>query len=314
MILIGIDKVGSAIEFIDPSLQHSVASLVTTVAPHDVVLGAEGRFAYVTLYGDGVYRANQNPGKKVLVLDLVSRTIVDTIPLDPYDSPHGITLDRRGLIWVTCDPHARIVALSVESKSLVGEVGTENTGTHWVLASPTRDLLFCSSKNERMISVIDPASMRLERQIMVPHGTEGIAFGPDGTLYAADHKEFCVLVIDGNRMEIVSKIMLEGADLSDPMESHHMRLLVSPDGGMLAVAAYHRDLLILVDLEYGSRQKVLRTGKGPMALAFSPLSGNQLFLSNHDEGTVSVVDFKAGRIESTFPCGQGIEALIFAGH
>ena len=321
-VLLGVDKVGSAIEFIDPVTCSSLCRLPTPVAPHDIVLSEDQRHAYVTIYGDGMYGANAIPGKQVLVIDVAGRRINDSIWLDPFDSPHGITLDRRGLLWVTSDRHSRVIAFSQQTRRRVQEVGTENTGTHWVLASPVDDLLFCSNKDVSQVTVIDPFRARLVKQIKVPHGTEGMAFAPDGTLYAADHKKFEILVINPASLAVENVIRLKLAGSEEPPCSHHMRLAVSPLGDVLAVASYHCDLLILVDLEAPDRQAVVPTGRGPMALAFVPSDvpaaltpfgqALKLFLSNHDEGTVSVVDARHARVERTFACGSGIEALLFA--
>ncbi|MBV8843550.1 MAG: hypothetical protein JO307_12145, partial [Bryobacterales bacterium] len=50
--------------------------------------------------------------------------------------------------------------------------------------------------------------------------------------------------------------------------------------------------------------------KDPMGFAVSP-DGNTLLVANHGDGTVSVVDLKAGKISSTFKAGTGIETLSY---
>ena len=312
--LIAIDKIGSAVEFVETSgapYPRPEQRIATSPAPHDLVLSRDGRRAYVTLYGDGKYKANPSPGNQILVIDLASQMVVDSISLAPFDSPHGITLDAQGLLWVDADPYSRVLAIRPETKQIVAEIDTGNDGTHWVLASPVTGMLFCSSKEHPVISVIDPVERRLIRQIKTPHGTEGIAFSPDGTLYAADHKEPEILIIDGGRLEVVSSVALQIEPPHEQLSSHHMRLAVSSDGRTLAAAAYHHDTLMLVDLHQSERQVAILTGAGPMALEFAPQDATRLYLSNHDEGTVSVVDLDAGRIEHTFVCGRGIEALRF---
>jgi hypothetical protein len=48
-----------------------------------------------------------------------------------------------------------------------------------------------------------------------------------------------------------------------------------------------------------------------MAMAFDPGDRSQLYLSQHDEGTMAVVDVEQARIVRTFPCGQGVESMAF---
>jgi YVTN family beta-propeller protein len=51
-------------------------------------------------------------------------------------------------------------------------------------------------------------------------------------------------------------------------------------------------------------------GKDPMGFAASA-DGKTLLVANHGDGTVSVIDLKAGRVVNTFMAGTGIETLTY---
>jgi DNA-binding beta-propeller fold protein YncE len=120
-----------------------------------------------------------------------------------------------------------------------------------------------------------------------------------------------VLRIDVEREEVVEVIALCGVESNTLLGSHHMRLRVSPDGAVLCVAAYHYDKLFLIDTGDTRHQRTVQTGMGPMAMAFDPANPVHLYLSNHDNGTIAVVDIEQARILRTFPCGQGVESMAF---
>ena len=67
--------------------------------PHDFALSADHRFAYVPIYGPGVYGRNPDPEHEIYVLDLGTRKVAKVIDLLPYRSPHGIQIDERGLLY-----------------------------------------------------------------------------------------------------------------------------------------------------------------------------------------------------------------------
>ena len=67
--VIMIDKLGARIRFFDPVTLTEISSIETPANPHDFVLSADHKFAYVPIYGDGVYGRNPNPGHEIDVID-----------------------------------------------------------------------------------------------------------------------------------------------------------------------------------------------------------------------------------------------------
>jgi DNA-binding beta-propeller fold protein YncE len=309
--LVVVDKVGGALLFVDPGGEVT-QRLAMPRGPHEIVLSPDGAHAFVSIYGTGTFRENPNPGFEVERVRLADGMPAGTFAISPWTSPHGLTFDRAGLLWTSCDRHGVVVAISVDDGRVLGTVETGSFGTHWVLATLDGSKLFTSNKHDAFMSVIDPAQMRMTGRISVPHGTEGLAMSPDGRwLFAADHHEPAVLRIDAEREEVVEVLALIGVEANPLRASHHMRLRVSPDGALLCVAAYHYDRLFLIETADGTRQRVVPTGRGPMAMAFDPGDRSQLYLSQHDEGTMAVVDVEQARIVRTFPCGQGVESMAF---
>jgi len=74
-----IDKVGGQIRFVDPVTYKERAAFKVATNPHDFVLTADRKTAYVPLYGDGIYGRNPNPGHEVVIVDMDAQKIVGTI-------------------------------------------------------------------------------------------------------------------------------------------------------------------------------------------------------------------------------------------
>ena len=94
--LIVIDKIGRHIRFFDPSTFQEISSVEVGVAPHDVAISPDHKFAYIPVYGDGVYGRNPHPGHNVAIIDLASRKVAGMIDVSPYQAPHGIQIDDAG--------------------------------------------------------------------------------------------------------------------------------------------------------------------------------------------------------------------------
>lgn len=309
--MLAVDKVGGALLFVDPAGEIR-SRLPMPRGPHEIVVSPDQKHAFVSIYGTGTFRANPNPGFEIERVCLADGAPAGTIEVTPWTSPHGLTFDCAGVLWTSCDRHGVVAAISVDEGEVVGAVETGSFGTHWVLATPDGRKLFTSNKHDAFVGVIDPVERRMTRRIAVPHGTEGLAVSPDGRwLFAADHRVPAVLRIDVEREELVETIVLGGVKADRSREAHHMRLRVSPDGAVLCVAAYHYDRLFVIETADTRRQKAVHTGKGPMAMAFDPADAKTLYLSNHDEGTMSVVDVAEAQIVRSFECGEGVESMAF---
>ena len=81
--VIMIDKLGAQIRFFDPVSFTEIATIGREKNPHDFVLSADHKFAYVPIYGDGVYGKNPNPGHEIDVIDLAAHTIAKKIDIAP---------------------------------------------------------------------------------------------------------------------------------------------------------------------------------------------------------------------------------------
>ena len=58
------------------------------------------------------------------------------------------------------------------------------------------------------------------------------------------------------------------------------------------------------------RRQVLTVGKTPFGIAFSADSKTAL-VSNHGDGTISVIDLPGSKVVNTFKAGTGIETLSY---
>lgn len=306
--LIVIDKIGRHIRFFDPTTFQEIpnSALDVGVAPHDLAISPDHKFAYIPVYGDGVYGRNPNPGHTIAIIDLASRAVSGTIDVSPYQAPHGIQIDDAGKIYVTCDLSRKLLVIDPKARKIEAAIDTEGTG-HWVAVLPDASKAYVVNKNDKLfISVIDLKKRTIVARIPAPNGTEGIAASPDGKyVVAADHAEPKLLVIDPATDAVEVTIPLEGNTRAA------FKPRFSLDGSKLLVCNLVERKVNIIDVaDAHGKQRVLTVGKDPMGFAFAP-DGNTVLVANHGDGTVSVIDLTQNKVVSSFTGGAGVESLAF---
>ena len=302
-----VDKLGSHLRFFDPETfkQLSDITIEGTAKPHEFAVTQDHKTAYVSLYGDGVYGKNPNPGHLIAIIDLAAQKEVGTIDVSPYIAPHGMMIDRDGMLYVSADLSRKLLIINPKTKKIDDAIDTDGTG-HWVTIWPDASKAYVSNKNDRtFISVIDLKARKMIGRIPAPNGTQGIAASPDGKhVLAMDFKEPELIVIDTATDQVVDHVKL------DEFKSG-FRVRYSPDGKWVMTTSeydFRADILNAADLH--APQRSVEVGKTPMGVAFGP-DGHTGLVANHGDGTISVVDLNAGKVTNTFHAGTGIETLAY---
>lgn len=122
--------------------------------------------------------------------------------------------------------------------------------------------------------------------------------GPSGHIFVSNEKDNNVAVIDGNTLKVIDTIAIG---------ERPRGIGVSPDGSELYVAVSEENKIKVVDT--GSLQ-ILRefdAGPGPEAFAVHP-DGN-IYLSNEDNSTASVINPKTGKLIAQIRVGLEPEGV-----
>jgi DNA-binding beta-propeller fold protein YncE len=308
--LIMVDKVGAQVRFFDPATDRELASFPPApesgAKAHELAISPDHKTAYVSVYGDGVYGNNPHPGHTVAIVDLASRKMVASIDIAPYQAPHGIQVDAKGMVYVACDLSRKVLVLDPGKRSVAAAIDVEGTG-HWLALLPDASKLYVANKNDKpFLGVVDVKSRKMIGRIPMPNGTQGIAASPDGkTVLAADFSEPVLHVISSAKDVEIDKVRVEGFDKG------LYKVFFSPDGRRVLTALPTGQINIFDAANLHGPQKVLKSaGTALMGFAFSP-DGKTALVGNHGEGTVTRFDLDTGAVLGTFPAGKGVETLAY---
>jgi YVTN family beta-propeller protein len=305
--LIMIDKLGGFVRFFDPvSFKELSSFAIPDGPPHELAISPDHKTAYIPIYGDGVYGRNPHPGHVIAIVDLPSKKMTGTIDVSPYIAPHGLQVDSKGTLYATCDLSRKFLVIDPKTRTITAAIDTEGTG-HWIAVLPDGSKAYVANKNDRLfVSVIDIKARKMTGKVDMPNGTQGITVSPDGKrVLAVDYKDPKFMVIDTATDKIVDTVAVE------KNQTGPFRVKYSPDGSKLVTCDSQAGLAnILSTSDLHGKQTVLTVGKTPFGIAFSADSKTAL-VSNHGDGTISVIDLPSGKIVNTFKAGTGIETLSY---
>jgi DNA-binding beta-propeller fold protein YncE len=305
--LIMIDKLGGFVRFFDPvSLKELSSFTIPDGPPHELAISPDHKTAYIPIYGDGVYGRNPHPGHVIAVVDLVSRKLNGTIDVSPYLAPHGLQVDSKGTLYATCDQSRKFLVIDPKTRTITAAIDTEGTG-HWIAVLPDGSKAYVANKNDRpFVSVIDIKARKMIGKVDMPNGTQGITVSPDGKrVLAVDYKDPKFMVIDTGTDKIVDTIVVERN------QTGPFRVKYSSDGSKLVSCDSQAGLANIISTsDLHGKQSVLTVGKTPFGIAFTADSKTVL-VSNHGDGTISVIDVTGAKVVNTFKAGTGIETLAY---
>jgi len=304
--LIMIDKQGGLVRFFDPKTFKEVSTLTIEGTPHELAISPDRKTAYVPNYGDGVYGRNPNPGHTIAVIDLATRKVRANIDISPSVAPHGLQVDAAGVLYASCDISRKLVVIDPQTLKVTAAIDTEGTG-HWVAVLPDGSKAYVANKNDRpFVSVIDLRARKMIGTVPMPKGTQGITASPDGKqVLAMDLVGPRIVVIDTATDKVIDEVTL--ADSAKGAWGAKY----SPDGARLIVVSVNdRSATLLNPADWRAPQTVLKVGSQPFGIAYSADYRSAL-VSNHGDGTVSVIDMQTKQVVNSFAAGKGIETLSF---
>lgn len=300
--LIAIDKRGSHALFLDPRRFELEATLPLPARPHEVAISADHRHAYVSIYGNGVYGNNSQPGQSIVVIDLAARRQVATLDVSPFRAPHGLLLGPDELLYASCDQSGVVAVIDPRTEKVIGSIAAGSTGPHMIAMLPDGSKLYSENEEDPFVSVMDAANRQLIAKIPTPGGSAGIS--TDGrTVLVVHATEPLLTEIDPTTDSVTRRIPLQGHTRAAQRVRH------SPDARYVVVTSMEEPLVTLIETAT-ERQTTLQVADGPMGVGFAP-DARTLLVGNHGAGRITVIDLETGCVRSEFAAGVGVETLAF---
>jgi DNA-binding beta-propeller fold protein YncE len=227
--------------------------------------------------------------------------VVDTIPLGGEGGWDYLTMDAASRrLYVSRGTKALVV--DVDAKKVVGEI-PDTKGIHGVALAPALDKGFTSNGGSSTVTVFSLS--RLEKQGEVKttgDNPDAILFDPfTKRVFTFNGRGKNATAIDAATSAVAGTVALEGKP----------EFGVSDGAGKVFVNIEDASLIEVIDakkLEVTAKWP-LAPCEEPSALAFD-VAHHRLFAGCHNKRVV-VVSSETGKVVTTFPIGEGVDAAAF---
>jgi YVTN family beta-propeller protein len=301
--MIAVDKIGCKILFINPDNYETetvIEGFQRTV--HELLVIPEIDRAYVPIFGDGIHGRNPNPGHTLWAVDLIDRKLLTGIDLSPYIAPHTLRLAPDGLIYITCENSAKVVAIDPNTNTVADAIDSGSTNGHRLCITDDGKRLYTDNEEDAAVSIIDLPNRKLIGKIATPQPLAGIAVSGDGkTVVAVSDQSPVLFMIDIAQGKVERTLTLEGVPKAAQIARY------SPDGKLLVVSSLNSDMVSLIDVASG-KQAAVGVGSQPMDFAFR---GGELFVGCQGDGSIHIIDVPNRRHKQSFKAGAGCESVGF---
>jgi DNA-binding beta-propeller fold protein YncE len=278
--------------------------------PHEVIASADGKKAWVTIYGGGsLHELNE--------IDLVAQKPSQNIDTRPLLGPHGITF-VDGKVWFTAEGSKSVGRYDPASGKLDWCMGTGQNRTHMIFVTSGGKNIYTTNVSSGTVSIIvdtllppptgpngqsfPGAKAHLEWiQTIVPvaKGSEGFDVSPDGReLWTAAADDGTIAVIDIASKKVIATL--------DAKVLGANRLQFTPDGKRVFISTLRTGDLIIYDAVTRQEIKRLNIGQGGAGILMDAV-GSRAFIGCTPDNYIAIIDLTtlsvAGHIDLAGPDG-----------
>ena len=297
-LLLVMEKNAGKLAFFDAADGTRVGEVGLPAYPHEFVVDAQGRFAYVGHYGLPSSDRPGEGGHSVVVVDLGERRVARTIDCAPFNRLHGIGLDGQGRLGVLSEGRDTLLILDDPGRATRPDrqAATGGRKTHLFSFSRNGERAYVTGLESGTASLVRPHD-RGAKPVVTKTGQmpEGNCLSPDGKVfYVGNRRSGTVSVLDAGSMKLRDQRDVGG----DPL-----RLYALPDGRIL-LADLERESISLLRPDLREIWR-LPLGAKPSAASLHP--GKAVAFVSLASDEVVAVDLEARRIEQRIRTGAGAD-------
>ncbi|MDN3584331.1 hypothetical protein [Mucilaginibacter flavus] len=330
--LLALSKNDKTLAIVDPVSFKVIARVPVGQDPHEVIAAADGKTAYVTIYGGGSLH-------EIDVIDLVNKKVLPPIDTKPFCGPHGITF-AAGKVWFTAEGSKTVVRYNPATGAFDWAMGTGQDRTHMLYVTPNGKRIYTTNVSSGTVSILvdtlmqqggfgpppgggggpgpggppaggpppgfkpQPRSDWSQTVIPVSKGSEGFDVSPDGKqLWTAAANDGTIAIIDLGTKKVIETI--------DAKVLGANRLQFTPDNKYVLISSLQNGDLTVYDASLHKEVKKINIGHGAAGILIDP-DGSRAFIGCTADNYVAVVDLKTLQVSNHIDVGGGPDGLAWA--
>ena len=320
--LLALSKRNHTLAIVDPATLKVIARLPVGPDPHEVIASADGRTAYVSIYGGGLYHA-------ISVLDLTSQKALSDIDTGALNGPHGLAF-VGGKLWFTAEGAKALARFDPATARIDWIMGTGQNRTHMLYVTSDQNRIYTTNVSSGTVSILEnielppmgpppgvappgapatppPQQRRRDwNQTVIPvgKGDEGFDVSPDGRqLWTANAQDGSLSIIDLASKKVTATL--------DAKIFGSNRLKFTPDGKLVFITSLRNGDLVIYETASRKEHQRVHIGHGAAGILMDPV-GARVFVACTPDNYVSVVDLKTLQVTTTIDVGGEPDGLAWA--
>jgi YVTN family beta-propeller protein len=322
--LLVLSKHDHTLSIVDPATGKVVAHAPVGQDPHEVVASADGKMAYVSIYGGGRFHV-------LSVIDLVAQKAQPDIDLGALTGPHGLTF-VGGKLWFTAEGAKAVGRYDPGTGKIDWILGTGQNRTHMLYVTADQKQVYTTNVSSATVSILQkvtlppmgpppgmgggpkgqfpggpPPGPRMDwTQTVVPvgPGDEGFDVSPDGReLWTANAQDGTVSIVDLGTRKVTATLPAKvfGAN----------RLKFTLDGKLVFISSLRGEDLVILDARTHAEAKRIKIGHGAAGILMQP-DGSRAYVACGPDNYVAVIDRKKLEVTGHIIAGGEPDGLAWA--
>jgi DNA-binding beta-propeller fold protein YncE len=300
-VLVVLNKNDATLAIVDPKDMKLTGKVATGDSPHEVVLSADGRTAFVANYGA------QTPGSSLSVIDLETRKELRRVDLSPMLRPHGLQ-EIGGKIYFTAETNRMIARYDPATNRVDWMMGTGQNASHMIVGALDQKKFYTANIASDSVTAFEfqnapPAPSKITH-IAVGKQPEAIDLSPDG-------KEVWVGLNAEAAIDIVSTAMNKAVEKVKLGERPY-RVRFTPDGKTVVATMPNTKELIVLDAATRKETKRIKLESAPLGIVFSK-DGKIAFVTAVESDYVLKIDLEKAAVVGKVETGKVPDGVAVAG-
>ena len=300
--LLVLNKAANELAIVDPASKKVVARIATGFGPHEVVASDDGKYAFVTNYGE----PPKNAGNSLSVYDLAAQKEIHRVDVSPLRAPHGI-LYSEGKVYFTAEMNKAIARYDPATNSVDWALGIGQDGTHMVIRTKFLQEFFTANVFSGTVTAILKSSNESgwsETNIPVGRLSEGIDITPDD-------KEVWVANAGDQTISAISVAQSKVIDTFKSGAKHANRVKFTIDGKNALVSDPEGNDVVVIEVASRKILKSLPTGNDSEGILMRP-DGTLAYVACAGDNNLAVIDLAKMEVVDHFTTGQGPDGMAWA--
>jgi YVTN family beta-propeller protein len=303
--LLALSKRDHTLSIVDPTSLKVLAKVPVGNDPHEVIASADGKTAFVSNYGGGMY-------KSLALVDLTGQKALPPVDLGALRGPHGLTF-VGGKTWFTAEAAKAIGSYDPATGKIDWILGTGQNRTHMIWVAEDLKRIVTTNVSSGTVSIIEKISVRgpggsrddwNQTVVTVGNGSEGFDVTPDGSeIWVANAQDGTISIVSAESKKVIQTLAanVSGAN----------RLKFTPNGTRALVSSLRDGSVAVFDVATRREVKRINVGHGAAGIQVQP-DGARAFVACSPDDNVVVIDLKSLEVVGRIDVGHEPDGLAWA--